>query len=127
MVSWQGRLRAWRSLGRRVCRLPQTGFWHLRAAQRRRTWQDLLVWTLISPLTRPLLPDTPLVDTCMAWLADNEDPGRTIDERRRHIYRLVKEYPSVYTRHAQDGSNPPPPEVRTALRDIGGFAGGEWF
>ena len=73
------------------------------------------------PSARPLLPDTPLVDTCMAWLADNEDPGRTIDERRRHIYRLVQEYPSVYTRHAQDGSNPPPPEVRTALRDIGGL------
>ena len=78
------------------------------------------------PSDRPLLPDTPLVETCMAWLADNEDPGRTIDERRRHIYRLVQEYPSVYTRHAQDG-------LTRRLRKCAphsatlGVAGCEWF
>jgi hypothetical protein len=70
---------------------------------------------------QPALPGDPLVDSCMNWLADNEDPSRTIGERRLHMLRLVLEYPSVFARHAQDGTNPPPPEVRTALRDIGGL------
>jgi hypothetical protein len=71
--------------------------------------------------TRPALPDSPLIESSMAWLQDNEDPARNIEERRQHLRRLVQECPSVYARHAQDGSNPPPPEVRTALRELGGL------
>lgn len=67
------------------------------------------------------LPDQPLTEACMAWLEDNEDPTRTIEERRQHLRRLLLECPSVFSRHAQDGSNPPPPEVRTALRELGGL------
>lgn len=71
--------------------------------------------------TLPPLPDQPLTEACMAWLEDNEDPTRTIEERRQHLRRLLLECPSVFSRHAQDGSNPPPPEVRTALRELGGL------
>ncbi len=76
----------------------------------------------IDPLSTLLaLPGNPLVESCMAWIEDNEDPARDMTERRQHVRRLIREYPSVYTRHTQDGSNPPQPEVRTALREIGGL------
>ena len=56
----------------------------------------------------------------MDWLHDEEDPARTFEERREHVRALIAVYPSVFSAYAEDTALPPAPEVRAALRELGG-------
>lgn len=75
---------------------------------------------VVASASRQPLPDVPLTETTMEWLAEYEDPPRSVQERQDHVARLIVDYPAVWAQYSHDTSRCPAPEVRTALRDIGG-------
>ena len=75
----------------------------------------------ISGAPPPTLPNVPLIGPTMDWLLDEEDPARTLEDRREHVRALVSTYPSVFATYAEYSSRLPNPEVKSALRQLGGL------
>ena len=69
----------------------------------------------------PPLPDVPLMGPILAWMEEEEDPPRSMEERRAHVRAFIRECPSVYRTYQDDASISPHVEVRSALRELGGL------